>query len=343
MNRKLRVILLTASIACGLASASADDSFLQQPFKSYLFESKTYPDGVRELSRIIQKPVTIPDGAADFVKEINGWNIGFRIPNYSRIGRTNQTPTMRDVLDQTSSSLGMGWRYDASKDRVVLDFSWCREDPRTSAELLDVLEHSAPLSFASEIISSTGTSTTYKANPNQTYFWDHHHLDPNDKWRIAFDALLSKPENFRAVWKLRFADDMKRQCGYPEPVINLLSAKIQDQDGGEHLIILDDQPCPMNPGEGTMTYYVFDLNGKFEQGGIYNGGYRCHCASAWVEASATQVTVHTFFNYSEKMDLHFLLTKNGLVLHDVSDSQNQLSPSLWAGFHFGDSPFHPTN
>jgi hypothetical protein len=341
MKCQFRLVFLAAGFACLLSSASANDSFLQLPFKSYLFESKNYPDGVQELSGIVQKPVAIPDGVAGFVDEINGWNIGFRIPIWMRIGRGNETLTIRSVLDQTSCRMGMGWRYDASKDRVVLNFSWCREDPRTSTELLDVLEHSTALSFASEIISSTATSTTSKPNPNQTYFWDHHHLDPSDKWRIAFDALLSKPENFRAVWKLRFADDMKRQIFYPEPVINLLCAKIKDQAGVEHVIIQDDQPCPMNPGEGTIAYYVFDLNGKFEQGGIFSGGYRCHSASAWVEPGAAQVIVRTFFNYSEKMDQHFILTDKGLVFHDDLDNNgNALSDS---GLHLGISVFHVAN
>ena len=342
MKWRLKVIFFAAIFGCGPVSAS-DESFLQQPFKSYLFESKNYSDGVRELSRVIQKPVTLPDGVTDFATQINGWNIGFRIPVWMRIGRGSETPTLQDVLDQTSSSMGMGWSYDAAKDRVALDFSWRREDPRTSAELLDVLEHSAPLSFTSETVSSTATSSIYKANPNQTYYWNHHHLDPNDKWRIAFDALLSKPENFHAVWKLRFADDMKRQVWVPQPVINLLSAKITDQAGAEHVIILNDQPCPMNPGEGTITYYVFDLNGKFEQGGVYGSGWRCHDASAWTDPAHKRVTLRVFFNYADKMDQDFLLTKNDLVLQDVSDGQNKMSPSLWTGLHFGDSPFHLTN
>ena len=225
MECKLVAVLLMVSLTYGMAIASADDSFLQQPFKSYIFESKTYPDGVQELSRIIQKPVTIPDGVTDFVKEINGWNIGARIPIWDRIGRTNETPTMRDVLDQTSLSLGMGWTYDQANDRVVLDFSWRHNDPRTSTELVHVLQ-TAPASISQE---------------DRTYYWSHHALAPNDIWQIAFDALLSKPEN-SPVWKVRFADDLKRDIPLPWPVINLLSAKIKDQAGSEHLIVINNQP-----------------------------------------------------------------------------------------------------
>lgn len=330
MDHKLRVVLLAASLVCGRAFASADDSFLHQPFPSYLFKAKTYPDGVRELSQIIQKPVIIPDGVADFAKEINGWNIGVRIPVFIRIGRAHETPTLRDVLDQTSSSLGMGWTYDKTKDRVALDFSWCRNDARSGTELVRILQNT-PAAVSQQ---------------DQRYYWNHLTLSPNNTWQIAFDALLSKPENSPSAWKVRLADDLKRDI-LPCPVINLLSAKIKDQAGSEHLIILNDQPAFMNPGEGTFCYYVFNLNGKFEQGGVYGSGWRCHDASAWTDSAQQRLTLRVFFNYAEKMDQNFILTARGLVLHDVVDDRMKSilgsDAGLISGLHMGISPLHVTN
>jgi hypothetical protein len=327
MGRKLLVVLLATSLACETAFASADDSFLRVPFKSYLFQSATDPAGVQELSRIIGKPVLLPLGVSDFVKEINGWNTGFRVPFWIRIGLNNETPTLRDVLAQTASSMGMKWSYEPKKDRVVLDFAWRRSDVRSGEELAHVLE-------------TTSASTSMQ---DLRYYWTQDALPPHDTWQIAFDALLSKAGATSNVWKVRLADDLKRGVP-PRPVINMLSAKMKDQSGKEHLIIVNDQPLIVSPGEGTFSYYVFSLQGKFEQGGLFGSGWRCEDPSAWVEGGETQLTFRGFFNKFSKMDQHFTLDEKGLVLRDVLDDHGATTAAPGEGLienmHMGKSLLH---
>ncbi len=306
--------------------APAPDAFLDHaipstalrtnPNNSTSLQFKTYGEQLAKLKATIPKPITLPDGVLDFVTGIDKGYFCTCEFGMIFVGVLKELPTNRNFLDAACPRLEMAWSYDPTRDAIVLDFPWRRDDSRTSAELVDVLEHTAVLS--TEEVFASGA---FKAEPIQRYFWDHHQLDPNDKWRIAFDALLSKPENVSSAWKVRLSDDLRRDFGIPSLVENLLTAKMKDEHGTEHFLIVNSQPEILNPGPvGSISYYVFDLQGKFEQGGLCSIGYRCMDASVWLDRAGKQLILRVFNNGSYQLDEKFLLTGKGLIIGDVIDN-----------------------
>jgi len=323
---------LVISVPVRAGQSPAPDAFLDQPIpstslslnpnNSTWLQFKTYAEQVAKVRATLPKQVTLPDGVVDFVTSVdNGY---FSTVGYGLIfvGIQKDLPTQRKFLDAACPRLEMAWSYDPSRDAIVLDFPWRRDDPRTSGQLLDALEHTGVLNSGDKPISRTATSATYAEKPNERYFWDHHKLAPDDKWRIAFDALLSKPENFASAWKVRLAEDLRRDFGFPMLIDNLFAAKMKDENGAAHVLIVNSQPELMNPGPvGSIGYYVFDLNGKFEQGGLCSIGYRCMDASVWLDSEGKQLTLRVFNNGSYQIDEKFALTKKGLIIGDVIDNK----------------------
>jgi len=203
--------------------------------------------------------------------------------------------------------MGMAWSYDPSRDAIVLDYPWRRDDPRTTQELVNLLLPGTPARAVN------GSKLTLGG---QTYYVPVF----DDSWPVVFDALLSKPGNYSNAGKVRLADDLRREIGFPSPIENLLAAKMKDAEGHEHVLVVNSQPEFENPGVGSISYYVFDLQGKFEQGGMCSIGYRCMNASVWLDPGGKQLTLRVFMNGSYQIDEHFALTRKGLVVGDVIDN-----------------------
>ncbi len=316
---------LPGSLPATAGLAPAPDAFLDQPIpvkalkinpdNSTWLQFNTYAEQVAKIKETVPKPIILPDGVVDFVTSIDkGYftTCGFGM----MFGSITNVPTNRNFLNAACPRLEMAWSYNSTRNAIVLDFPWRRDDSRSSAELLDVLEHTAVLQA-----DESSSSGTYSAGLNQRYFWEHHQLDPDDKWRIAFDALLSKPENATSAWKVRLADDLRRDYGLPTLVANLLTGRMQDEHDTEHILIVNSQPEFSNPGPvGSISYYIFDTKGKFEQGGLCSIGYRCMDASVWLDPAGRQLTLRVFNNGSYQIDEKFALTKKGLIIGDVLDN-----------------------
>ena len=210
--------------------------------------------------------------------------------------------SVRGYLDWNCSSIDLQWTYDPSLDVIRVDFSWHRADPRPTPELLKtVLKRQPPRSFASL---------------------------KTDAWSDAFNALLSKPENFARVWRLRMVGDTAAEMGIPftEQAENLCGGWLQDDAGGTHAIILTNTVEMMSPGWGAMTYYLFDKNGRFEKGGVVGTGYRCEEASGWLNPDKKSLTIRMWNNVAYRIDLFFHLTKGGLVFDGTQGTDGVLSP-----------------
>jgi hypothetical protein len=268
---------------------------------------KGYSDQLNTMRQAVSKPIIIPDGVIDFVTSVDkgyfptgGWGMNF--------DSLKDEPTKRRFLDMACPRLGMTWSYSPSRDAILLDFPWRRDDPRTTQQLVNLLLPGAPARAVD------GSKVTLGG---QTYYVPV--LD--DTWPNVFDALLSKSENFPNAWKVRLADDLRREIGFPTPVANLLTSKMKDADAAEHVLIVNSQREWINPGPaGSISYYVFDLQGKFEQGGMCSIGYRCMNASVWLDPGGKQLTLRVFMNGSYQIDEHFALTRKGLVVGDVIDN-----------------------
>jgi hypothetical protein len=288
--------------------APAPDDFLDQPIGVTQYELKGYSEQLAQMEKIVSKPIIVPDGVVDFVTSINK---GYFVTSTGiGAGPDASKDTKRGFLNMSCPRLGLAWNYDPSRDAIVLDFPWRRDDLRTKQQLIDCLTH-----------SRIPQSLTKNLDPHIFYYLRYHKLAPDDTWRIAFDALLTKPDNFPNVWKLRLGEDMRSTNFALMPANNMLSSKMKDAAGAEHVLVVNSQPEFSNPGPvGSISYYVFDLQGKFEQGGLCSIGYRCMDASVWLDAAGKQLTLRVFNNGSYQIDEKFTLTKKGLIVGDVLDN-----------------------
>jgi hypothetical protein len=326
----LRSLFLAGTLALGFAStAHADDAFLEKPivFATYPPDGPrlpSYSDHVNRLSQSIGKRIVLPEGAMAFADDVSKWKVGTGFCTWGGLGPENFA-TARQLLDRDCKTLGMKWHYDAASDSIAFDFAWRKDVPMPQLELRAALLNPAVLSGSSFDVGAFHYAIT----------------NPDALPAATLDALISKPENFPKAWPIRFAEDIRRSV-LNTPSDNLFTGKIEDQGGHEHLLVLNERPFPMNPGEGTMTYYVFDAMGRFEQGGVMSGGWRCHDASAWTEAKNTRLTVRVFFNYRDKFDQHFILTEKGLVVEEVVGTDGK--PLIdYTGIDLGATALHVTN
>jgi hypothetical protein len=288
--------------------AQVPDAFLDQPIGVTQYMLTGYSEQLSQMQKIVSKPIIVPDGVVDFVTRINK---GYFVTSTGiGAGPDASKDTKRGFLNMSCPRLGLAWNYDPARDAIVLDFPWRRDDSRTPQQLIDFLTH-----------SRIPRAPTEQLDPQAWYYMKYHWLAPDDSWRIAFDALLTKPENFPNVWKLRLGEDMRSTNFALMPVNNLLTSKMKDAEGAEHILIVNSQPEFSNPGPvGSISYYVFDLNGKFEQGGLCSIGYRCMDASVWLDPAGKQLTLRVFNNGSYQIDEKFALTTKGLIIGDVLDN-----------------------
>ena len=276
--------MMTASTNLCFAD-SASDAFLDQPipqsllpppFKphskdcdtSKLVQFASYEARMDNLRAVLPKPIIFPDGLAAFVHQQDlgtDWDKGkvFFLSERNGMSLLNGA-TVRNLLNLSISALDLSWKFDPENDSIITDFWWHRDDTRTSRELVYFL-----------------STTPCKSSLN--------HPGVFDPWQIAFNALISKPENLPRVWPLKFAADDRCFC-LSFILNNLVTGKITDNRGTDHFLVVNDQEEFRNPGPpGSVSYYIFDANGKFESGGIYTVGYRCFADSAWIDSDGHHI------------------------------------------------------
>ena len=369
-NRNREIGSATTGLPVRAAAPPTQDDFLDHPVSPSLIPPPANPalkstaaspflqfnsfvDRMKNLQAVAQRPIVYPSDFTEFIQDEDSksdWNKSDVLFLTERNGSPTGNTT-REYLTSSLDALTLKWKYDSALDAITTDFKWHRDDPRTNGQLLDVLLHVQPaatkplhLQLIDLYFRATGSPTqTGWLDPHWKYYFVHHELDPDDTWRIAFDALLSKPENFPQVWKLRFIDDVRRYF-MASFVENLLTKPVLDDAGREHILVVNNEPEVVSPGEGSACYYVFDLNGRFEQGGIYVTGHRCEDTSAWVDPSGRQLTLRVFFNGSSKFDQQFILTKSGLVLQGITDNEGLRVPATqYSGYRFDKFLYHVPN
>jgi hypothetical protein len=292
-----------------------DDPNIKIPNSGRFLQFKSFDERLAFIRALSPKPVVFPEGLAEFIHDVDAksnrdkGDVLFLSEYNGRIGGK----TVRECLDTALSDLSLSWNYDPKRDVVLTDFQWHCDDPRSARELAAFL-------------------TANRPPPSQRLILHHLIRHPTSgnrlestgvPWFDTFDALLSKPENLPQVWKLRFIDDARR---YVLEYIfdNLLADKVRDEKGTEHILFVNDEPKIVSEGEGYISYYVFDLNGKFERGGIIGSGRRCGNSSMWLNGSGDQLTLRGFFNSRDAVDTNFVLTDQGLVSKDQTAWSAQL-------------------
>jgi len=230
-------------------------------------------------------------------------------------------PSVRKYLDKICPLMEVKWEYDAESNAIRVDFGWRHSDARSSSELLAFLREHRPAPADSQI------------------FKPH----PTDPWDVAFNALLSKEENFPQVWELRARADAEVPFLVAMDTENLCVGILRDRQGRPHTLILNNQPMMVSPGAGSASYYLFDAQGRFEQGGIFNTGHRVLSVSAWLNQEGTRLTLEGWFNGSSSLTNTFELSDWGLVETSEFDASGVPLPA-WehSGYHLGDRIYTAT-
>ena len=248
------------------------DAFLDQPFPASVpLETQTRPPpgfpgptqtfqmlnvpsfwgGVQLLGKLSGKTVRLREGLSEWPDERSesNWGLG--------LGAGNKE-TVREMFNRLCLSLNLVWRYDAKQDVIDLDPVWHRSDPRSAKNLADALVGTKPVPAnqlpAGEVNLVGG------------------HGRARDDWRLAFDALLSRPENFPLAGALRLYHDTHGHSRGMAPlaVVNRFACKLPDDDGRLKILILNGQDSMMNKEDpGDLAYYLFDAEGRFLRGGVY--------------------------------------------------------------------------
>jgi hypothetical protein len=250
-----------------------------------------------------------------FLQKMSGKQIVLPLPLEAEVREelmTNDQPTrgsswgvekdkpIRDIFNRLCLSINVTPSYDPAGDKIVLRMDWQRDDPRTGAELVRFLQTETPVPWE-KLLSGP-------VNLVGGHGWA---LDP---WRMAFDALLSKPENFSSAGFLR-VDENEHAWGLGNfPVLNLLSHKMRDRTSGrvETLVLNGQGQMMIKQDPGDIAYYLFDESGKFLKGGIYAMGEGA--AGMITKATAnsdSQVTIDVGWGFGLHRDHAHFAVENG--------------------------------
>ncbi|MEO6053594.1 MAG: hypothetical protein ABIP97_06240, partial [Chthoniobacterales bacterium] len=140
-------------------------------------------------------------------------------------------------------------------DATFLDLNWKRNDSRSCKELINALLAAKPTPW-----DQLPPAITPGSNANAREL---------DNWRVAFNALLSKPENLSWAGSLRvYHDTHGRRTSLP--FINLFTGKVRDGNGRVEILIINGQETLSNKEDaGHIACYIFDEDGRFIKGRVY--------------------------------------------------------------------------
>jgi len=276
---------------------------------SRVLNLNSFVERLKFVKAVVHYPIVFPDGLVDFIEEVDSqtnWKQGpslftSELDGAVVGGSIKPSNIVRDYLNTAFDELYLKWKYNADKDLITTDFTWHRENTLSARDLVKILALTRPASFNNLVMESFRDQAR---NLRTTV---------TDPWIDAFDALLSKPENFSRVWKLRFIDDV--QVPPPICIDNVLANYIRDDTGREHFIVI-------NLHDTNFTYYLFDENGRFEKGCLLKGnqgfGDIFQMGGVdWILSGKTNINItsgKSFSNDSSEFDASFILKEHILVL-----------------------------
>lgn len=260
---RLRFLACLAALAGLLAlPAIGSDAVLDRPAPPALRPPfATLRARLEALQRNFPLRVDFPPGLAAFVTQIDREpdpaNLLRGQPLDGLSGHPPPDETNRQFLDRTCRLLGLRWRYDPARDVVATDFAWRREDPRSPVELLRTADFTVPTGMFGD-------------DPWNQREWGPLTLTENDPALQAFDALLSKPQNFPAAWKLRFLESTRG----PRLPADLWRGLLRDAAGHARFVCLRYLGTRANPALlPGYAGYVFDDQGRFLSGALFADRY----------------------------------------------------------------------
>lgn len=229
--------------------------------------------------------------------------------------RTETKMTAGQFLDVMCKRLVLQWRFEPWKHVVLLDVGWRREDVRSAKELLQVVMSGS---------ESPGVMPRYSAERYAERRRDaasgiyRERILHDEEWQDAFNALLSKRENFAKAWRVRQQSAAENVFFEPRAVLPVLAQGMVATTGKRYVMVLTYQPIPCYPGHGTFAYYWFEEDGKMVGAGLVTSGWRSDLVEAKVEDNAaagepSALRVDLMWNTREPLTARFQLGETGLV------------------------------
>ncbi|HWB58920.1 MAG TPA: hypothetical protein VG733_05480 [Chthoniobacteraceae bacterium] len=201
----------------------------------------SFTDWAAKLHAYSGKTVVLPDGVTAALSKAPAADAlfgGKSIGRTEKPGQKSEPLKLSELVNMEEILLKLKCRYDSGKDAFILSFPWETNDNRTNAELLKIL---------------TGTKPG-------------NHDGKPDAWSEAFDGITGKPGNRATAWIVRWLGEEAGGC-----VTNRFAGNLLDGAGQPHLLILNDH-VEMLPGEVYVSYYLFNRDGKIEEGGVMTAG-----------------------------------------------------------------------
>ena len=260
--------------------------------------------GVQLLGTLSGKTARLPGELAEWPDERteHNWGMSLGVPQDGKV---------RNLFQLLCLTLGLSWSSDPGGQVIDLDPTWKRDDPGTGRELLAVLLDTRPERLHQ-----------LKTDPKANLVGGHGPLP--DAWRLAFDALLSRPENFACAGTLRLYHDSHGHArGMSLHVVDpLFVGRLLAADGRAQVLVLNRQEMGStkdNPGD--LAYYLFDEDGRFAQGGVYaiapsRQGY---ITGARLRDERTLSVAVGVNRGNDENLLHFRLVNGDLVLQGSTD------------------------
>ncbi len=314
---------LPADLHIGTVSAPAPEGNGSTMKEFSMLRVPSFWGGVQLLGAMSGKTVRLPKELAEWPDERteDNWGMSLGIPQDGKV---------RELFERLCHTLDLDWHYDAKADVIDLEPQWKRADARPGRELVGILLDTRPV-----------RPHELKHDPKPNRVGGHGSL--LDPWRLAFDALLSQPENFASAGAMRlYHDSHGHGRGMSLYLVdNLCAGRLLAPDGQVQVLVLNEQESWSNKEDpGNLAYYLFDENGKFTQGGVYaiapgrGGGI----IKARIEdKQIVTVTVGWGSFASNPVDLHFALSDGKLVLQGTTDS-NGVERNAKDSQHLADEP-----
>lgn len=227
-----------------------------------------YLDHIKALQATVGKPIIFPSGFIEFV-ERDHLKMVWKSGEWS-----DRKYSIRKYLDETGEELGLNWHYDVGHDAVAIDFPWHKTGSRTGRDLVAAVIGNAP---------APGEEIPFGKDTKP------------DLWTPAFDELLSQPENFPEAWKTQVvAACTERAAGLGFICDNLFVNTLKDGTGRSHLLVLACSMPLAIPGPAPrVAFYLFDSDGKWEDGGTFEAGNCYYWPTFKLEPKKDCMTVET--------------------------------------------------
>ncbi|MDR3404806.1 MAG: hypothetical protein P4L99_20045 [Chthoniobacter sp.] len=262
----------------------------------------TFDEAMTRLEKATGLKIAYPNDTAQLMRAV--WKRG-EMPQTVQDDWLKSPQPARRLLDEVCGDLALSWKFNPQNQTVMVDLPWRRADPRSTAELFQIV-------------------------------WQPGHeaeIGKLESWWEALDGLLSKPENigsagpaqqtarFASMWRLLSEPKAKwwppSETLWEQPVIAA---------SGEHFLCLFlVHGMEMSPGHGWMSYYWFKEDGTLAGAGVMNTGHRQIVDEIKVNAqgrfgerpSEMSMTVRHNNNGTPRT-VQFVLGKKGFELADES-------------------------